>query len=120
VNPRSRPLLVVSLLLAVLVCPSVLADDEQKAAEQTAMERELFRAWLDATDLGKMLQRNTSDLFVTRTRDGMTFDPDGGFRNVLVVKIGADGKPVISCIVSVEQAAAIFERPKTPQVEKEP
>ncbi len=63
---------------------------------------------LEGADLGRMLRRTTTALPI-RNRDGsMKLDLQGGYRNVLVVRIGADGKPEISCIASEEQARAVF------------
>lgn len=61
---------------------------------------------LEGTDLGRMLHRDENAL-PTRNRDGsMKLDLQGGYRNVLVVRIMPDGKPEISCVATEEQAKA--------------
>jgi hypothetical protein len=75
---------------------------------------------LEGTDLGRMLKRDTQNLVIRRDPRGPTMlDVGGGFRNVLVMYTTPDGKQVISCIASEEQARAIFA-PTAPNAGKVP
>ena len=91
------------------------ASDNRSVSEQTANTSPIA-----GTDLARMLRRDLT-LPVRKASNGMLqVDVSGGFRSVLVVQIGDDGKPIISCIVSEKQAERIFAGPRTPEVAKEP
>jgi hypothetical protein len=74
---------------------------------------------IEGTDLARMLRRDTQNLMLRKTaRGGMQVDLDGGFRSVLVVRVGPDGKPHISCIASEREAEKFFAQRKDTQKEK--
>ncbi|MEA2163629.1 MAG: hypothetical protein QOK37_1756 [Thermoanaerobaculia bacterium] len=63
---------------------------------------------LSQTDLGRMLKRESANLSIQRAPDGATvLDLEDGFRSVMVVQIKG-GAPVVSCIATEKEAAAIF------------
>ncbi len=102
-------------VFAVLLSIPLLAGAAEPAAKTSDAVSPIA-----GTDLARMLRRDLT-LPVRKAPNGMLrLDANGGFRSVLVVHTGADGKPVISCIVSEKQAERIFARPRSPELAKEP
>jgi hypothetical protein len=67
---------------------------------------------LEDTDLGRMLNRDARNLPVRRAADGTTLlHIGGGFRSVMVVQIRG-GAPVVACIASEKDAAAVLAPPE--------
>lgn len=100
--------------------PAQVASPEVPAGPMLGGPTGLLPFQLEGTDLGRMLKRDTQNLVVRGDRRGATMvDLAGGFRNVLVAYTGPDGKQVISCIATEEQARAIFA-PAGPNAPKVP
>jgi hypothetical protein len=88
----------------------------QNAAVVPAASAKAFT--IEGTDLGRMLHRD-ANAFPVRNRDGsMKLDLQGGYRNVLVVRITPDGKPEVSCIATEQQAQAVFAPAPKPALNK--
>jgi hypothetical protein len=66
---------------------------------------------LEDTDLGRMLNRDGKSLPVRRAADGATLlHLGGGFRSVMVAQV-RNGVPVVACIASEKDAAALLAPP---------
>lgn len=96
----------------VLMAAPLFAAEAKSKSEETPSP-------IAGTDLARMLRRDTHNLMMRKSpRGAMTVDVDGGFQSVLIVQIGQDGKPVISCIASEKEAERIFAAKKETSREK--
>jgi hypothetical protein len=109
-----------SLLLAATVAS---AQSESAAAPPTSVAvsaatevagaplkaDDVFRAWLDRTDLGRMIRRDATKLRVQKASDGTEMLALGeGFRDVFIATIDENGKAVLTCVATVEGARSIL------------
>jgi hypothetical protein len=99
----------------LLVASSVYADP---ATGSIDFPDQVFRAWLDRTDLGRMIKRDASILRIEKAADGTEMLVMGeGFRDVLVATTNDAGKTTTICIGTVEGARAIFAVAKPPRAQ---
>ncbi len=108
---------------AVSANATVATADQAAPPDVVAAPDPVTPFTLEGTDLGRMLNRDATNVSVMRLRGGaMRLDVGGGFRSVLVVRITPEGKAETSCIMSEKAAERIFapQRNKTPQTRQEP
>ena len=104
--------------IAAIVVPMAFTAASLLGAEANSKAEETPSS-IAGTDLARMLRRDTHNLMMRKSpRGAMTVDIDGGFQSVLIVQIGHDGKPVISCIASEKEAERIFAPKKETAREK--
>ena len=109
----------VFLLTALLSVPAFAAPNEAAANLTDTISQQPYRQWLASSGLGRMLQRKKTDLTVLKGEDGSeTLVLGQGFRQVILVQRGEDGRPVTSCVSTAAEAEAFLSRRAT--VEKQP
>jgi hypothetical protein len=75
-----------------------------------------FRAWLDRTDLGRMIKRDASALKVARVADGTEILIVGeGFKDVLVATTQPTGKTLTTCIATDDGARILYLPSRAPR-----
>ena len=86
------------------------------AAPQTEVapvaEARISASDIERTDLGRMMRRPSNVSVVQLpNRAGTSMSTKGMFREVLVARVGADGKAGITCVSTAKQAEAALNAP---------
>ena len=115
--------LLLAAALAAFVALPIAAQPAPKESSTAAPLGQLssvadqaFRAWLDTTDLGRMIKRDHSQLKTMKLKDGTVAVIMGeSFRSVIVAEeVNGDVKTI--CISTPEDAKAVFKEGKAPLV----
>lgn len=103
----SRRLLVVPTLFALVSAPLALASDE--AATPRSAAREAIARFAPRVELAQLFARFNDDALSIETEDGVSAPMVA--TEMLVARLGTDGKPVMVCVDNEESARRFLDAP---------
>jgi hypothetical protein len=105
----------IRLIAGVVVLTIPLAHASERAAERPRTDVQSETVTETATAPPTLLRSDLASIFATHQSETIETDDGfmalGGSMEVVVARIGADGKPVLGCVDTEEAARRFFEAP---------